>query len=283
MLAARILRLARTRRCAIVASGTRKARAISAVSSPPSSRSVSATWTPVARAGWQQVKIRRRRSSGTGPTSLGASRWWRRAASACRWWRDASRRSRSIARFLAVVRIQPPGFGGTPDAGQRWTATTKASWTASSAMSMSPKRRTRVATARPNSCRKVCSTREASRMLTPRLGLRLVLEGAHLDRSLAGCRALGRPGQRGVEVGGADDPEAAQLLLRLGERTVGGQDLAVLDPHHGGGLCRVQPAGEHPGALLLELGVEHVHVLVGLLHHLGRRDLALDHVHGQEV
>ncbi len=40
----RSLRLARTIRWAIVASGTRNARAISAVCRPPSSRSVSATW-----------------------------------------------------------------------------------------------------------------------------------------------------------------------------------------------------------------------------------------------
>ena len=50
----------------MVGSGTRNARAISAVVRPPSSRRVSATWTPVPRAGWQQVKIRRRRSSRTG-------------------------------------------------------------------------------------------------------------------------------------------------------------------------------------------------------------------------
>ena len=43
MPALRILRFARTRRCAIVGSGTRNARAISAVVSPASVRSVSAT------------------------------------------------------------------------------------------------------------------------------------------------------------------------------------------------------------------------------------------------
>src|SRR6266487_2470790 len=56
----------------IVGSGTRKARAISVVLRPPSSRSVSATWAPGARAGWQQVKIRRSRSSLTA-ISLGGS------------------------------------------------------------------------------------------------------------------------------------------------------------------------------------------------------------------
>ena len=42
-------------------------------------------------------------------------------------------------RLRAVVMIQPAGLGGTPSAGQRWTATANASWTASSARSMSPK------------------------------------------------------------------------------------------------------------------------------------------------
>jgi hypothetical protein len=50
-------------RCAIVGSGTRKARAISAVVRPPSSRSVSATRASVDSTGWQAVKIRRSRSS----------------------------------------------------------------------------------------------------------------------------------------------------------------------------------------------------------------------------
>ncbi len=40
------------------------------------------------------------------------------------------------------------GLGGSPARGQRSTALVKASWTASSATSMSPNRRTRTATAR---------------------------------------------------------------------------------------------------------------------------------------
>jgi hypothetical protein len=63
-----------------------------------------------------------------------------------------------MARLRAVVTIQPPGLGGVPFSGQEATATANASWTASSARSMSPKRRTRVATARPNSSRKIAST-----------------------------------------------------------------------------------------------------------------------------
>jgi hypothetical protein len=63
MPAARIFLLARTMRWASVASGTRKARAISGVVSPPSVRRVSATLASTARAGWQQVKMSRSRSS----------------------------------------------------------------------------------------------------------------------------------------------------------------------------------------------------------------------------
>ena len=55
----------------MVASGTRKARAISAVVMPASVRRVSATWASKESAGWQQVNIRRRRSSGTS-SSLGS-------------------------------------------------------------------------------------------------------------------------------------------------------------------------------------------------------------------
>ena len=53
----------------MVGAGTRKARAISSVDSPPSVRSVSATCASIASAGWQHVKIRRSRSSGTGASS----------------------------------------------------------------------------------------------------------------------------------------------------------------------------------------------------------------------
>ena len=51
------LRFARTSRLAIVSSGTRKARAISSVRSPPSVRSVSATWP--SSASWVAARARR--------------------------------------------------------------------------------------------------------------------------------------------------------------------------------------------------------------------------------
>src|SRR5215218_7419326 len=70
MRASRILFFARTSRWAIVASGTRNACAISAVDSPPTSRSVSATRAAGARAGWQQVKSMRSRSVPVGAGRL---------------------------------------------------------------------------------------------------------------------------------------------------------------------------------------------------------------------
>ena len=59
----RIFRLARTSRCASVASGTTNAAAISRVVSPATNRRVSATRTSSASAGWQQAKISPSRSS----------------------------------------------------------------------------------------------------------------------------------------------------------------------------------------------------------------------------
>src|SRR5215216_3428030 len=103
-----------------------------------------------------------------------------------------------MARFRAVVTIHPPGLGGTPVAGHFWRATTKASCTASSATSRSPKRRVRVATARPNSSRKVASTSAVPTVTGSALGL--VLERAHLHRGPAGGRGPSGEGERLVEV-----------------------------------------------------------------------------------
>ena len=209
MPASRIFRLARTIRWASVASGTRKARAISGVVRPPRVRSVRATRASSASAGWQQVKMSRRRSSArrlslprrtvdsvpaaTRPRSISTSfSAWRRA-----------RRSRSSARLRAVVVIQAPGLAGMPSRGHVSRAATNASATASSAASKSPpRRRMSVARARPDSSRNVRSTRErttsagsAGRPRTPSCGHR---------GPLVTCRRSGRtsiepysaPGQR---------------------------------------------------------------------------------------
>ena len=73
--------------------------------------------------------------------------------------------------------------------------------------------------------------------------------------------ALAAQRERGVEVGGLDDPEAAEVLLRLGERAVGDDGLAVLRVHDGCDLGRFEAAAEHPLAGGLDLGVERVDLL----------------------
>src|SRR6476660_8243197 len=167
-----------------------------------------------------------------------------------------------MARLRAVVVSQPPGLGGTPVSGHRSVATTNASWTISSAMSMSPKRRTRVATTRPDSSRKIRSSSGASMAGTDRS---LVLERTHLDRTHASDGALGRPLERGVEVGCLDDPEAAELLLGLRERTVRSHRFATGGANHCRDLGRVETAAEDPRAGLLEICVDLVHLLERLL------------------
>ena len=120
--ASAIFRLARTIRLPIVGSATRNARAISPVVRPPSARSVSATRADTPSAGWQQVKISRKRSSTIELSSITArcSCWSRRTSSASRPARSAterSRRRRSIARRRAVTVSHAPGFAGTPSRG----------------------------------------------------------------------------------------------------------------------------------------------------------------------
>lgn len=67
------VRLARTMRWATVASGTRKARAISGVVRPPSSRRVSAVRASADSTGWQVVKTSLSRSSSMSSGSDGSS------------------------------------------------------------------------------------------------------------------------------------------------------------------------------------------------------------------
>ncbi len=114
----------------MVASGTRKARAISVVVKPPSVRRVRATWASLASAGWQQVNISLRRSSAialistsSGSGAASSSAW----AARCFWSRWASRRSRSMALRRAVVSSHAPGRFGIPDAGHAPRAATMAS------------------------------------------------------------------------------------------------------------------------------------------------------------
>src|SRR2546425_11115464 len=278
----------------MVGSATRKDLATSLVDRPPSSRRVSATCASVESAGWQQVKMRRSWSSCTGPTSSGmpgSSLPGESTATSMSSSRPrASRRRRSMARLRAVVVIHPPGLGGRPSPGHLRRATANASCTASSARSMSPNTRIRVATDRPDSSRKIRPTSAASSpgaaSTSRTLSGLCCAEGTNLDRLPDGGGGLRRPGERSVEVVGLDDVEAAQVFLRLSEGAVGGQHLALGDAHDGGGVGFVEGAAEEPGAGRLQLLVEGLDLLPRLLHlFVGHRlaGLALDAVNGQEV
>src|SRR3989442_15813162 len=279
----------------MVASATRKDRATSPVDRPPSSRRVRATCASVESAGWQQVKMRRSRSSCTGPISSGVpgsslpGESTVTSLSSCLP-RD-SRRRRSMARLRAVVVIQPPGLGGRPSLGHLSRATANGSCTASSATSMSPKTRIRAATDRPDSSRKIRPTSapsslgaaSPSRTLS---GLGYVSERADLDRLRDCCGGLRRPSERGVEVVGLDDVEAAQVFLRLRKRAVGGQHLVLGHAYDRGGVWIMQGTAEEPGACRLHLllkDADPFHELPHLL--LGHRvaGLAINAVDGQQV
>ncbi len=120
MPAALILRFARVRRWLIVGSGTRNARAISSVVTPPRVRKVSATCDSTDNAGWQHMKISSSRSSGNVVGAIGSS--CGSAASSRAFVANVrSRRMRSIARFRAVLTSHVPGFVGTPSRGHRST------------------------------------------------------------------------------------------------------------------------------------------------------------------
>ncbi len=154
--ALRIFRLARTRRCARVVSGSRNAWAISVSPSPQTARRVSATRASSESAGWQQVKTRRNTSSSRSPGSPGLT--VNRFICSSSAGRRRSRRMRSIAQLRAVTASHAGGFGGTPSAGQRRSAIRNASCRASSAASKSCRLRASHANRPVNCSRKICST-----------------------------------------------------------------------------------------------------------------------------
>ncbi len=160
-------------RCATVASGMRKARAISSVVNPPRSRSVSATRASAERIGWQAMKIRRSRSSSIRPPSRSASIASSapsssasgalysdvRSPSSSRYLRSRRtlRRIRSIARRFAAVINHAAGFRGTPDCGHCSSAATNASCASSSANPTSRTNRVRPAISLADSIRQTAS------------------------------------------------------------------------------------------------------------------------------
>jgi len=123
-------------RWAIVASGTRKAAAISLVVSPPTARSVRGMADAGVSDGWQHMNIRISESSRPGAGSGGVSD--HEAARSSRRRRASSLRYRSAIRRDATRMSQPNGLSGSPSTGQVVVAARRASWVASSAAAKSP-------------------------------------------------------------------------------------------------------------------------------------------------
>src|ERR1700753_3228950 len=118
-----------------------------------------------------------------------------------------------------------------------------ASCTISSASARSPKRRAKVATARPEHSRKIRSTRatgSASFIDSNSNGGR-ILERPHFDRTLARHGRLRRPLERGVEILALEHPKTADVLFGLRKRAVRIKDLAVLLAHDGRARRLMEP------------------------------------------
>jgi hypothetical protein len=92
----------------------------------------------------------------------------------------------------------------------------------------------------------------------------VVLEGADLDSAPAGDSEPGAPVPCDAQVGRRDDPKSAEVLLGLGEGSVGGDDLVVDHAND----CRrrvVEAAGENQATPCGELVGEGVDSIVGPL------------------
>ena len=153
----------------------------------------------------------------------------------------------AINRTVAgVVMIHPAGLGGTPRRRPTLDGRGEGVLDRVLAMSMSPKERTRTATARPCSSRNTpaisCSVTAGLSPAPP--------PGTGAPR-LAPSRArrLPRPLKRGVEIRRLDHPEAPDMLLALDKRTIRCQDLVASSPTTVAVLDGCSPpANTHPSA-----------------------------------
>src|SRR3954468_15452323 len=295
------VRLARTIRCASVASGTRNARAISSVVRPPTRRRVSATRASRLSTGWQEMKTSRRTSSSTTSSKAAAqsgsspSRSSRPSSAVLRC-SVSARRKLSIARCFAVAISHAPGRSGMPPAGHCSSAATSASCASSSASPTSPVTRVSAPTSLADSMRQTASTTRWTStsvidavlppsalllrldggaqliLLLAQLGGELLAEVlglgdlAHLDLGVAeGC--LLHPLEHLLAGGDLQDPEARDELLGLGERPVDDRGPAVLVEPDAGALGAGQEplAGEHHTRLdqLLVVGAHLGELLLG--------------------
>src|SRR5947208_6756411 len=163
-----------------------------------------------------------------------------------------------------------------PLLGHRSVARTNASWTASSASVMSPRRWTSVATAWPYTSRNTRSTSVACRSVTVRVtssGTRHLEEWADFDRSVDRFHDLAGPDQRCVEVVGFDDVETADMLLRLNEGPIGHHEPAVARADDGRRISVMESAGEDERTGRLHLGFQGDDLPHERLHLLGRHRL----------
>src|SRR3954469_4907539 len=165
---------------------------------------------------------------------------------------SANRRARwmrLIARLRAVVISHAAGLAGSPSRGQRSAAIANASCAASSATSKSPRKPISAARTRPQCSRKACS----------RIALVLHPRAALAGAAQAGGRDAGGELDRRFQVVCLEEAVAADGLLELDERPVGGQRPAV--PHaHGGravGAAHLLARGEAGGLVeRLVVGVD---------------------------
>src|SRR3546814_11182054 len=105
---------------------------------------------------------------------------------------------------------------------------------------MSPRTRIKVAVQRPASWRKISASACSSAIHH--------LHGAERDGALAGQGALAGPLEGDVEVGSYDNPEAAHLVLALGESAVGHRHPADGGAQDGGDRRRTDAVAGHPSA-----------------------------------
>src|SRR3989440_3370743 len=137
-----------------------------------------------------------------------------------------------IARRRAVVISHAPGRSGMPCSGHVSSAASRLSWTTSSAMSKFPMILTMAPVSLAASSRKM-ATSAASVAVRVSVRPSSFHSRPHLDGT--GRPRLGHL-QRLVQVFDLDDGEASDDLLRLHERSVGDDGLAVIEPNGGGCL-----------------------------------------------
>lgn len=77
-----------------------------------------------------------------------------------------------------------------------------------------------------------------------RSGPGCVPERTNLDRMGDGFSGLRGPRERSVEVLSLDDVEAAEMLLRLSEGAIGGQDITAGHTYDRGGVGAMKGAAE---------------------------------------